>query len=42
MFVGSFADPDTRAAIKLTLLTAAIVVPVNTVFGICAAWAIAR
>src|SRR6185503_18397323 len=42
VFVGSFADPDTKAAIKLTLLTAAIVVPVNTVFGICAAWAIAR
>ncbi len=35
-------DPDTIASIKLTLLTAAIVVPVNTVFGICAAWAIAR
>ncbi|HLB83162.1 MAG TPA: hypothetical protein VJK00_00425, partial [Steroidobacteraceae bacterium] len=33
VFVGSFADPDTKAAIKLTLLTAAIVVPVNTVFG---------
>jgi sulfate transport system permease protein len=38
----SFRDPDTLAAIRLTLLTAAIVVPVNTVFGICAAWAIAR
>ena len=38
----SFADPDTRAAIKLTLLTAAIVVPLNTVFGIAAAWAIAK
>ena len=37
VFIGSFADPDTIAAIKLTLLTAAIVVPVNTVFGICAA-----
>ena len=35
-------DPDTIASIKLTLLTAAIVVPVNTIFGICAAWAIAR
>jgi sulfate transport system permease protein len=35
-------DPDTISSIKLTLLTAAIVVPVNTVFGICAAWAIAR
>ncbi len=41
-YAGSFADPDTRAAIRLTLLTAAIVVPVNTVFGICAAWAIAK
>ena len=38
----SFADPDTIASIKLTLLTAAIVVPVNTLFGIAAAWAIAR
>jgi len=38
----SLLDPDTVSSIKLTLLTAAIVVPVNTVFGICAAWAIAR
>jgi sulfate transport system permease protein len=38
----SLRDPDTISSIKLTLLTAAIVVPVNTVFGICAAWAIAR
>ena len=38
----SFRDPDTQAAIKLTLLTAAIVVPVNTLFGIAAAWAIAK
>ena len=38
----SFKDPDTLAAIRLTLLTAAIVVPVNTIFGICAAWAIAK
>jgi sulfate transport system permease protein len=38
----SFSDADTISAIKLTLLTAAIVVPANTVFGICAAWAIAR
>ncbi len=41
-FLASFADPDTLAAIRLTLLTAAIVVPVNTIFGISAAWAIAR
>ena len=41
-YLQSFADPDTRSAIRLTLLTAAIVVPVNTVFGICASWAIAK
>jgi len=41
-YTASFSDPDTRAAIRLTLLTAAIVVPVNTVFGICASWAIAK
>ena len=38
----SFVDPDTKAAIRLTLVTAAIVVPVNTVFGITAAWCIAK
>jgi sulfate transport system permease protein len=38
----SFADPDTRAAIRLTLLTALIVVPVNTLFGLAASWAIAK
>jgi len=38
----SLAEPDTLASIRLTLLTAAIVVPVNTLFGIAAAWAIAR
>jgi len=34
--------PDTLAAIRLTLTTAAIVVPVNTIFGVAAAWAIAK
>jgi sulfate/thiosulfate transport system permease protein len=38
----SFADPDTQAAIRLTLLTAAVVVPLNTIFGITAAWCIAK
>ena len=38
----SFADPDTRAAIRLTLTTAALVVPLNTIFGITAAWCIAK
>jgi sulfate transport system permease protein len=41
-YFGSFRDPDTLAAIRLTLFTAAIVVPANTLFGICAAWAIAK
>ena len=38
----SFADPDARSAIKLTLLTAAIAVPANLVFGVAAAWCIAK
>lgn len=38
----TFSSPDTRAAIRLTLLTAAVVVPLNTVFGLSAAWAIAK
>ncbi len=42
IYLRSFADPDTLAAIRLTLLTALIVVPLNTVFGLCAAWAIAK
>ncbi len=41
-FLRAFADPDTRASIKLTLLTAAIAVPLNSVFGIAAAWAVAK
>jgi len=41
-YFGAFADPDTLAAIRLTLVTAAIVVPLNTIFGIAAAYAIAR
>jgi len=38
----AFKDPDAIAAIKLTLLTAAIAVPFNAAFGICAAWAVAK
>ncbi|ATQ69646.1 MULTISPECIES: sulfate ABC transporter permease subunit CysW [Methylosinus] len=41
-FLAAFAEPDARAAIWLTLLVAAIVVPLNAVFGLCAAWAIAK
>ncbi len=35
-------EPDAWAAIKLTLMVAAIAVPLNLVFGIAAAWAIAK
>ena len=36
------ADPDALAAIRLTLLVAAIAVPLNCVFGVAAAWSIAK
>ncbi len=36
----SLAEPDARAAIRLTLTVAAIAVPLNTVFGLAAAWCV--
>ncbi len=41
-FLDSFSDPDTLAAVRLTLLVAAIAVPFNLVFGVSAAWAVAK
>jgi sulfate/thiosulfate transport system permease protein len=38
----SFADPDTRASIRLTLIAAAVAVPLDTAFGLAAAWCIAK
>ena len=38
----AIAQEDAKAAIKLTLITAAITVPFNAFFGVCAAWAIAK
>jgi sulfate transport system permease protein len=38
----SLREPDTVHAIKLTLTVAAICVPLNTLFGVCAAWAVAK
>jgi sulfate transport system permease protein len=38
----AFTDPDSLAAMRLTLIVAAVVVPLNTLFGIAAAYAIAR
>lgn len=40
--LASYADEDTIAAIYLTLVVAAIAVPLNLVFGVAAAWAIAK
>jgi sulfate transport system permease protein len=42
VYLEALRAPDTLAAIRLTLLTAAIVVPLNTLFGVAAAWAIAK
>jgi sulfate/thiosulfate transport system permease protein len=41
-YVASLIDPDARSAIELTLLAAAIAVPLNLVFGVAAAWGIAK
>ncbi len=41
-YFGALVDSDARSAIRLTLLAAAIAVPVNLVFGIAASWLIAK
>ncbi|HTP98388.1 MAG TPA: sulfate ABC transporter permease subunit CysW [Casimicrobiaceae bacterium] len=41
-YLAAVSSPDAMDAILLTLLTAAIAVPANVVFGIAAAWAIAK
>ena len=41
-YVEAVFEPETRAAIKLTLITAAISVPLNLVFGVAAAWLICK
>jgi sulfate transport system permease protein len=40
--LAAIAEPDTLAAVKVSLLAAGIAVPLNTVFGICAAWAVTK
>jgi sulfate transport system permease protein len=42
VYLASFREADARAAIRLTLLTAGFAVPLNLVFGVVAAWAIAK
>jgi sulfate transport system permease protein len=41
-YFAAIRQPETMAAIRLTLLTALLVVPLNTVFGVGAAWLIAK
>jgi sulfate/thiosulfate transport system permease protein len=41
-FLHTLTKPEFLNAVQLTLLLALISVPLNTVFGLCAAWAIAR
>ena len=41
-YFAALTEPDTVSAIKLTLIAAAIAVPLNLVFGIAASWAIAK
>nr|WP_277347148.1 sulfate ABC transporter permease subunit CysW [Collimonas pratensis] len=41
-YLAAIIEPDAVSAIKLTLLTAAIAVPLNLVFGIAASWTIAK
>ncbi len=42
VYFASITEPDAAAAIRLTLLTAAIAIPLNLVFGLAAAWAISK
>ena len=41
-YIEGLTDPDAWSAIKLTLLTAVIAVPLNLVFGVAAAWCVAK
>src|SRR5688572_1276578 len=41
-YFAKLGEPDTLSAIRLTLLTAAIAVPLNIVFGVSAAWLISK
>lgn len=41
-YFAALANPDSRSAIRLTLLVAAISVPLNVLFGLAAGWAVAK
>jgi len=42
MWWAAVSEPDARSSIRLTLIVAAIAVPLNTIFGVAAAWAISK
>lgn len=42
VFMASITEPDALAAIRLTLLVLIITVPLNTIFGLAAAWSISK
>ncbi len=42
VYLNALKEPDTLSSIKLTLVTAAVAVPLNLFFGVTAAWAIAK
>jgi sulfate/thiosulfate transport system permease protein len=41
-FLENLTDPEFLSAVRLTLSLALVTVPINTIFGLCAAWSIAR
>ncbi|MDF9840963.1 MULTISPECIES: sulfate ABC transporter permease subunit CysW [unclassified Paenibacillus] len=42
VYWAALSDPDAASALRLTLLVAAITVPLNTLFGVTAAWAVTK
>jgi sulfate transport system permease protein len=42
VYLAAIREPDTLSAVRLTLMTAAVAVPLNLVFGVMASWAIAK
>jgi sulfate/thiosulfate transport system permease protein len=41
-YLTAILDPETRSAVRLTLLTMLVAVPLNVIFGVAAAWAVSR
>ena len=42
VWFAALVEPDARAALELTLVTAAVVIPLNAFFGLATAWAVTR